>query len=87
MACSTRGCGGIGAGATAAGLAGAAATAAAGAFGPVAAAVKAKVNRSVAVINRVKNPIFFITFLLVRIPARTPPVISMPTDPLALVRP
>ena len=43
-------------------LAGAAAKAAAGAFGLAAAAEKAKVNRIVTMINRVKNPIFFIPY-------------------------
>ena len=32
-----------------------------------------RANRSIAVIKSVKNPIFFMRFLLVRIPARTPP--------------
>jgi len=64
------------------GLAGAAATGtgAAGVFGPVAAAGKAKSNRSIAVIKSVNNPIFFMRFLLVRIPARTPPLKSMATE-------
>jgi len=51
-----------GTGATA-GVAGAAATGgagAAGAFGPAAAAGKASVKRSVAMMSRLKNPIFFI---------------------------
>jgi hypothetical protein len=38
------------------------ATGAAGAFGPVAAAGKARVNRRVAVINRVRNTSFFMCF-------------------------
>jgi hypothetical protein len=44
--------------------------------------VKARVNKSIAVIKSVKNPIFFMHFLLVRIPARTPPLKSRATDPL-----
>jgi hypothetical protein len=43
----------------------AAATGAVGAFGLAAAAEKAKVNRMVTMIIRVKNPILFIHFLLV----------------------
>jgi hypothetical protein len=44
--------------------------------------VKARVNKSIAVIKSVKNPIFFMHFLLVRIPARTPPLKSRATDSL-----
>jgi hypothetical protein len=76
------GCGGIAAGAAGAGAAAAAEAGTAGAFGPAAAAVKARVNKSIAVIKSVKNPIFFMHFLLVRIPARTPPLKSRATDPL-----
>src|SRR5579862_9822814 len=46
---------GVGAGATA----GAPGTGGAGAFGPAAAAGKASVNRSVAIISRVRTPVFF----------------------------
>jgi hypothetical protein len=59
------GCGGIAAGAATTGAA--ATTGTAADFGPVAAAGKAMINRSIAVINTVKNPIFFMHFLLVRI--------------------
>ncbi len=54
------GCGaGTAAAAGAGATAGAAGTGGAGAFGPAAAAGKASVNRSVAMISRVKSPIFF----------------------------
>ena len=76
------GCGGIAAGAAGAGAAAAAEAGTAGAFGPAAAAVKARVNKSIAVIKSVKSPTFFMYFLLVRIPARTPPLKSRATDPL-----
>src|SRR5580698_8300190 len=77
----------IGIAAAGAGIAAAAGAGVAASFGPAAAAVKPSVSKSVAVINTLKNPIFFIAFLLVRIPARTPPVTSIASDSLSRARP